>query len=153
MYHIILAIIILVLTSIWLNVVEWVTFTEEELQIIDQRSYDWPKKLRSNSDQQELVTYARNLTKNIDFILTIERESWFRRDAKGDWLTSYWLCQWHNPGKKEWRLTSTDPALKDWYSMIDKCRESRQIKGKRVWSWLHWYAKRHEVKDRFTFNR
>lgn len=151
MYRIVFSVIVLILMSIALSFAEWVTFTEEELDYLEYKySYDWPIKIWANDEQQALVKYAWKVSWNIDFILTIERESWFRRDAVWDWWTSYWLCQWHQPWKV-WRWKySTDQALANWYNMIDKCWESRQIKWDKIWSWLYGYNTRHQVKNRFV---
>ena len=56
MYRIILAVVILIAMSIWLSVVEWVTFTEEELNIISDRNYKWPRHHDPRID--ELMRYA-----------------------------------------------------------------------------------------------
>lgn len=117
----------------------------------------WQKPIKkyAQKEQQDLVNYAREVSNcNKDFILTIERESWFRWDAVWDWWTSYWLCQWHVPWQKDWRTKSNDPAIQNWYNMIDKCRWSWQKKQESWWvgNWLYWYRVRHTVEKRFAFH-
>lgn len=166
-----LLILVLFITLLRVKITYAVTFTDEQVAWIEQRMEEKeekrmvkrvkspvatvaPIKVWAPVEQQELVNYARSISNNIDFILTVERESGFRWDAIGDWNTSYGLCQRHVPGKKNRRLTSDDVAIKNWYNMLDKCRWSYQIKEKTtgVWSWLHAYSVRHTVVDRFIIN-
>ncbi len=122
-----------------------------------KKSYDYSNvtfitKNWVSEEQQSLVQYAWSISNSVDFVLTLEAESGFRRDAVGDWWHSYWICQRYNPSKRNRWQESTDPALENGYTMIQKCRESWQIKGKQIWSWLHWYHVRHRVAERFTMN-
>lgn len=111
----------------------------------------WPQKIGASKEEQELIDYARTLTQNLDFIFTIERESWRYWQAVWDWWTSYWLCQRHQPGRYERWVNNEDTTIADWYAMIDACRKTWQIKEKTTWvgSWLHAYSVRHTVKNRF----
>lgn len=110
-----------------------------------------PIKIWASKEVQELIAYARDLTKNKDFILTIEQESKWNWQAVGDWGTSYWLCQWHLPKRLNWRVNNDDPTIASWYAMVDTCWKTWKLKWNNIWNWLHGYTVRHTVEDRFIF--
>ena len=109
------------------------------------------KKIDAPEEVQTLIDYAREKTHSIDFILSVERESWRRGDSVGDWGTSYGLCQRHL--HKNWNINNPDPTIANWYAMVDTCRKTWQIKGKDIGNWLHWYKVRNTVRDRFIITK
>lgn len=140
------------LVSLFIVPVNAVTHTEEQKNYLEERHAEvLPYFIHWTEEQNKLVHYAWKLSQNFDFILTIRAESGFRPDAVWDWGTSYWLCQRHVPWDIWRREYSTDPALENWYTMIDKCRESRNIKWDKIGGWLYGYNVRNRYKKEFIW--
>lgn len=100
-------------------------------------------------ERNELVQYAYQQSGwDMDFITTVERESWFSPLAIGDSWNSKGLCQW-NRKPYIWN----DSWFKDPYWQVDKCLETynaymaQGIIHKR----LYGYNARHTVRERFSF--
>lgn len=122
-----------------------------------QSNYEKPKVTRrpiktwAPQDVQDLIDYARDLSHDLDFILTIEWESWWYREAVWDGWTSYWLCQWHQPGHVNRWVDNDDPTIATPYAMIDTCWNSWQAKWDLVWERVHAYYWRMSHLYKYTF--
>lgn len=102
-----------------------------------------------NAEQQELIDYAWSISNDMDFVLTIFAESWFRPYAIGDQGRAFWLCQ-RRPDLW-WKRLTNDENFADWHFQIDSCwnsytiwRDNGKLKNR-----LYWYNVRLKHKDRF----
>lgn len=103
-----------------------------------------------NAEQQELIDYAWSISNDMDFILTIFAESWFRPYAVGDQWRALWLCQWRPD--LWWKRLINNENFTDWHFQIDSCWHSFVIwraNGK-LKNRLYWYNVRLKHKDRFV---
>lgn len=104
-------------------------------------------QILKNGQPNELVQYAYEISgQDMDFVLTVERESGFYPGSVGDNWTSKWLCQWHNQ-PHVWN----DPNFSDPYWQVEKClwTYSTYMSKNQMYK-LSWYKVRHTVADRFT---
>lgn len=97
-----------------------------------------------------IVTYAYEESwYDLDFVLTLERESGFNPKAVWDNWTSFGLCQFHNRPD-----IVNDERFSDPYWQVDKCLYSYTVWKEKgiLHKRLFWYNARAEVANRFTIN-
>jgi len=163
MKHIILAVLIILATAVWLWVTNWVTFTDEEIQLLEDRMYTWPIFIWDERIN-ELVRYqythcverigtghirikGRNYScLNQTFSRTAENWArWWRVKSP---TNDHWICQLNYRRHK----TFIDkPEFKDPYNQIHYCQEVWEDAMKK-WSMprvAYWNIS--NVKHRFEF--
>jgi len=77
-----------------------VTNSQEQVDYLEEKNAEKERRRKyANELQREMVSYAWNKTKRLDFLETITQESAWNHNAEWDyrdWVpTSYGLCQWH----------------------------------------------------------
>lgn len=139
MYRIILAVVVLVLTSIWLSVVEWVTYTEEQLQTIEDRHYKWPRfKWDERIDNLaryaythcvERIGYWDIVIRGINYSckdqsLTRTAENWAWGRWVVSWTNDHWICQLNYKYHKD--FINDRERFEDPINQIHYCQEVRE---------------------------
>lgn len=112
---------LVILLSLLIGIGNCVTFTEKQLELL----YTWPLLINWSKQQNELVQYAWDISKDFDFILTVFWESWFRPEAVWDNWYAFWLCQRNILHWRE-RLVN-DEKFKDPKFQLDSCYNSYRI--------------------------
>lgn len=88
---------------------------------------------------------------DIDFILTVQAESWWSPKAIGDKWLAHWLCQWNERWHKD---ITRDINFKSPEWQLKKCFEyySNYKKKNILHKRLYWYNHRNKYRHLFTFN-
>ena len=128
-----------------------VTHTQEQIEQLEEWYNDpIPYYIHWDSYTNSLVAYARAISQDFDFVLTIRAESGFRPWAEWDNGHAFWVCQrndlhWRN------RLID-DPNFQDAKRQIDQCWRSYQIRYERgiIGNRLYGYNVRNKYKNEFV---
>lgn len=151
--------------SVWLGVVEWVTYTEEQLQIIEDEYYQWPRYIGDNRIA-DLVKYQYDhcigrigggdiiidgvnySCENQSMIRTAENGAW------GYWVVSptndYWICQLQYKRHKDF-IDSDE--FDDPINQIHYCQEVWEDAMRKQKMPRYAYRHRNAMRDRFIFNQ
>ncbi len=107
--------------------------------------------------QLDALTYAWRTWWDMDFVLTLQKESQFNPDSKGDidnpskWHFSFGYCQYNTKWQSAWYDEYT--KLKTYQEKLNHCHEkytyASTLPGG-VWSRFHGYNDRMKNKDRFV---
>jgi len=159
--RIIIAVLVLIATCIWLKA-NWVTFTQEELALLEDKHYHWPRYI-GDDRIDELVKYAYNhcvdsiwdwdiIIKGRNYsckdqALTRTAENWAWGSRVVSPTNDHWICQLNYKRHNEFidnKLIFNNPL-----SQIEYCQEVREDAMKKWKMPRVAYNKRNNMKNRF----
>lgn len=127
---------------------------QDQTKLLEHRGWDFSQKKKILRDGKELeaLTYTWEKYWDMDFIKTIEAESWWDSDASWDAGDAYWYCQInknYNPDMQtEYRNLKTPQARIDYCYAQYKTWVDKGIIHKR----LYWFNVRNlPQNNKFTF--